>query len=199
MKAELVSITPNPEKLIELCARVSYKSYDRITPDSHIKFIRNRIRMGDESVLEHASATFRVSGVSRALTHQLVRHRIASYTQESQRTVDQGEFDYVIPHTISESKESKEPFEEAMNLLRSTYYKLREMKIPKEDARYILPSAVTTEIFMTANLREWRHILRLRLSKTAQWEIRELSQRILTILKREAPTVFEDISPLECQ
>jgi len=194
MKVELVSISEDPERLIELCARVSYRSYERITPESHIDFIRKRIQMGDESVLEHATATFRISGVSRALTHQLVRHRLASYTQESQRVVDQGEFGYVIPHTISAHKEAKEIFEETMKQIRSNYKRLREMGIPKEDARYILPNAVSTEIFVTANLREWRHILKMRLEKSAQWEIRELSQRILRILKREAPTVFEDIN-----
>jgi len=194
MKVELVSISKDPERLIELCARVSYQSFEKITPESHVEFIRKRIRMGDESVLEHATATLRIGGISRALTHQLVRHRLASYTQQSQRTVDQSGFDYIIPPTISGSKDSRELFEETMKRIRSSYERLREMGIPKEDARFILPNAVSTEIFMTANLREWRHILRLRLNRTAQWEIRELSQRILTILKKEAPTVFEDLT-----
>lgn len=103
-------MSKDPERLIEFCARVSYQSFERITHESHVEFIRKRIQMGDESVLEHATATLRIHGVSRVLTHQLVRHRLASYTQQSQRTGDQSGFDYVIPPTISGSKDSRELF-----------------------------------------------------------------------------------------
>jgi len=194
MEVRLISITKDPERLIELCARASHKSYQRITSDSHVEFIRNIIRRGDESVLEHATATFRIQGISRVLTHQLVRHRLASYTQQSQRRVDQNDFDYITPQTIAASKETKEIFEKTIEYIGSSYAQLREIGIPKEDARYILPNATSTDIFITANLREWRHILRLRLEKRAQDEIRTVSREILRILKQEAPTVFEDIS-----
>ena len=192
MKAELIYITPNPEKVIEEAGRTSYQSFNRIGEGSEKKFIRMIINLGHLSVIEHAVASFRIKDVSRSLTHQLVRHRLASFTQKSQRYVDEKHFTFVEPPKIEENPEAHKIYLDFMESVRETYRKLRDLKIPKEDARFVLPNATTTEIVITANLREWRHIVELRGSRHAQWEIRRMTIEILKILKREAPTVFED-------
>lgn len=192
MKVELLYITPEPEKVIEKAGRVAHQSFDKETPDSHIKFIRMLIKLGHTSVLEHAVASFKISGVSRSLTHQLVRHRIASYTQKSQRYVDESTFEYVTPDKIKENEVALNLYNNFMNHCKETYKKLKELGIPKEDARFVLPNATKTEIVLTANLREFRHMISLRGSKEAQWEIRRMFIEILKILKEYAPTVFED-------
>lgn len=192
MKVELLYITPEPEKVIEKAGRVAHQSFDKETPDSHIKFIRMLIKLGHTSVLEHAVASFKISGVSRSLTHQLVRHRIASYTQKSQRYVDESTFEYVTPDKIKENEVALNLYNNFMNYCKETYKKLKELGIPKEDARFVLPNATKTEIVLTANFREFRHMISLRGSKEAQWEIRRMFIEILKILKEYAPTVFED-------
>lgn len=192
MKVELLYITPEPEKIIEKAGRVAHQSFNKETPDSHIKFIRMLIKLGHTSVLEHAVASFKISGVSRSLTHQLVRHRIASYTQKSQRYVDESTFEYVTPDKIKENEAAFDIYNNFMNYCKETYKKLKEIGIPKEDARFVLPNATKTEIVITANLREFRHMISLRGSKEAQWEIRRMFIEILKILKEYAPTVFED-------
>jgi len=192
MEIELLSITPDAEKLIERAGRTSHLSFAREGKDSEKKFIKMLIRLGHQSVLEHACATFRISGVSRALTHQLVRHRLCSYTQQSQRYVSELNFNYVEPKTIKNNKEAHHIFKEFMDSAMDTYSKLEEFGIKKEDARFVLPNAVCSEIVITANFREWRHILKLRGSPGAQWEIREMAVRILRVLKEYVPTVFFD-------
>ena len=192
MKVELIYITPNVEKVIEEAGRTSYQSFNRMGEGSEKKFIRMIINLGHLSVIEHAVASFRISDVSRSLTHQLVRHRLASFTQKSQRYVDERNFTFVEPPKVEENPEAHEIYVNFMKTVRETYKKLREFKIPKEDARFVPPNATTTEIVITANLREWRHIVELRGSEHAQWEIRRMTIEILKILKREAPTVFED-------
>lgn len=192
MKVELLYITPEPEKIIEKAGRVAHQSFNKEAPDSYIKFIRMLIKLGHTSVLEHAVASFKISGVSRSLTHQLVRHRIASYTQKSQRYVDESTFEYVTPDKIKENEAAFDIYNNFMNYCKETYKKLKEIGIPKEDARFVLPNATKTEIVLTANLREFRHMISLRGSKEAQWEIRRMFIEILKILKEYAPTVFED-------
>lgn len=189
MDVKLLSITANAEKLIENAGRTAHLS----TGENTEKFIKMLIKKGHNSVLEHASATFRIKDVSRALTHQLVRHRLASYTQKSQRYVSEKEFEYVEPESIKENKDAHIIFTEFMNGAKETYSKLKELGIRNEDARFVLPNAVCTEIVITANLREWRHILKLRSAADAQWEIREMAVRILKILKKHTPTVFFDL------
>lgn len=192
MKIELLFITPNAEKLIETAGRTSYLSFEKQREGSEKRFIRMLIKRGHYSVLEHAYATFRISGVSRAFTHQLVRHRLCSFTQLSQRHVDESNFKYIEPSSIKNKPEAHKIFNEFMEYARKTYTKLIEMSIPKEDARYVLPNATDSQIVITANLREWRHIIELRGSPNAQWEIRKAAIEILKILKNRAPTVFED-------
>ncbi len=157
------------------------------------KFIKMLIRSGHLSVLEHAHASFRIKGGSRSFTHQLVRHRMASFTQQSQRYVDEKKFKYVIPPSIEKDPEALKVYQEFMEEAREVYRKLREMKIKKEDARFVLPNAVYSEIVITANFREWRHIIELRGSRHAQWEIRKMAIKVLEILKKKAPSVFHDL------
>lgn len=192
MKVELLFITPNAEKLIETAGRASYLSFDKQGKDTEKKFIRMLIKRGHYSVLEHAYATFRISGVSRAFTHQLVRHRLCSFTQQSQRHVDESNFKYVEPPSIKNKPKAHKIFNDSIEYARETYKKLIEMGVSKEDARYALPNATESQIVVTANLREWRHIIELRGSPNAQWEIRKITIEILKILKKYAPTAFED-------
>jgi len=171
--------------LIEAAGRTCYDTGDRAGADSAAKFIRMLIRRGHLSVLEHAAATFRIRGASRALTHQLVRHRLASYSQRSQRYVGEAGFPYVTPPSVAASDDAHRAFDEAVENARAAYEKLIGMGVPREDARFVLPNATATEIVMTANLREWRHVLALRGHATAQWEIRRLAIAILKQLKEK--------------
>ncbi len=191
-KVVLLSITPNAEKLIEKAGRTCYLSFDRADVESEKKFIRMIVRSGHHSVLEHASATFRIQGGSRSFTHQLVRHRICAFSQQSQRYVNETDFSVVIPDSIKKNSEAKEVFLSFVNHAQNTYSKLQKLGIKKEDARFILPNAIESEIVMTANFRELRHIFKERCNKAAQWEIREIAIEMLKIMKKEAPIVFED-------
>ncbi|MEM3427925.1 MAG: FAD-dependent thymidylate synthase [Nitrososphaerales archaeon] len=193
MKVELLFITPDPEKLIELAGRVAYQSFHRIKEGSEKDFVRMIRKSGHHSVLEHAYATFRISGISRACSHQLVRHRLCSFTQKSQRYVDERSFSYVVPPSIAENPQAKEIFVEFMENARIVYSKLKDLGIKNEDARFVLPNAAETEIVLTANFRELRHIISLRKNESSQWEIRQVAEKMLEILKKHAPTAFEDL------
>lgn len=192
MKVKLLAITPQAEKVIELAGRTCYLSFQKVAKDSEKKFIRFLIQSGHASVLEHAYATFRLQNISRSLTHQLVRHRVASYSQQSQRYVDEKNFGYVIPDSIRKNKQALALYQKFMHHSKEIYTQLREMNIVKEDARFVLPNGVKTEIVISANLREFRHIFKLRCHIKAQWEIRQVCIKMLEILKKKAPTVFED-------
>lgn len=192
MKTELLAITPDSEKLIEKAGRTCYLSFDKITEDSTEKFIRMLVKSGHDSVLEHAYATFRITGGSRAFTHQIVRHRLCSFSQQSQRYVDEKGFEVVTPHSVENNIEAKKLFDDFIETAKDTYIKLQSMGIRKEDARFVLPNAVESEIVISANFREWRHVLKERCDKSAQWEIREIALEILRILKKHAPVIFED-------
>ncbi len=196
MEVQIVAFTPEPELLIENAARVCYDSFDKRSLSSHVHIIEHLIKSGHESVLEHASATFRVQDVSRALTHQLVRHRLASYSQRSQRYVKETEPNYVIPPSIVSYKTNATAihiFNNCMEQCWIAYDKLLKMGIKGEDARFVLPNACCSEIFITMNFRELRHFLKLRTSKHAQWEIRDMAKEMYNQLIRIAPTVFADI------
>ena len=191
LKVTLLSITPDAEKLIEEAGRTCYLSFDKIGADSARDFIQKLIKMGHDSPLEHACATFRIENCSRAMTHQLVRHRLMSVSQQSQRYVDEENFSFVVPPTVP--KEFQKEFSDDMEAIRQMYIKWRDKGLKKEDARFVLPNACTSEIVVTANFREWRHIIKLRTSAAAQWEIRLVSTKILEILKEQAPASFGDI------
>jgi len=191
-KVELLSITPNAEKLIEAAGRTSYLSFPKQRENSEKTFIRMLIKNQHLSVLEHAYATFRISGVSRAFTHQLVRHRLCSFIQQSQRYVDESNFNYIEPDSIKENPEAHSIFIDLMDRAKEAYIKLHKLGARKEDARYVLPNATGSQIVMSANFREWRHIIGLRGKPQSQWEIRRAAIEILKILKNHAPTVFGD-------
>jgi thymidylate synthase (FAD) len=193
MKVELLFITPNAEKLIESAGRTCYLSFGKRGKDTEKSFIKMLIKRGHLSVLEHASATFRISEVSRAFTHQFVRHRLCSYSQQSQRYVDESNFNYVEPESIKNNSKAHPIFTEFMGNAKKAYSELQKLGIKNEDARFVLPNAVETQIVVTANLREWRHIVELRGEPGAQWEIRRAAIEILKILKKHAPTVFGDL------
>lgn len=191
-EVELLAITPDAEELIELAGRTCYLSHDRSQPGSEERFIRMLLRHDHLSVLEHAYATFRIKGGSRAFTHQIVRHRLASYSQQSQRYVSEASFDYVEPKSIRANPKAHKRYVELMEEIRTTYGQLQELGVPKEDARFILPNAVTSEIVISANLREWRHIFTVRCEVHAQWEIRTICIQMLELLQKAVPTVFSD-------
>ena len=192
MKVELLFINPNAEKLIENAGRTSYLSFNKQGKKTEKAFIRMLIKNGHYSVLEHAYATFRISGVSRAFTHQLVRHRLCSYTQQSQRYVDEKNYDYIEPESIKLNEKAHSIFNNFIEESKNVYLELQKLGIKNEDARFVLPNAVESQIVVSANLREWRHIIRLRSSSDAQWEIRNVVIEMLKILKEQTPTVFED-------
>ncbi|ARN56631.1 FAD-dependent thymidylate synthase [Sedimentisphaera salicampi] len=191
MEISLLAITPNSQKIIEEAGRTCYLSFDKMGADSSEDFIRKIVRAGHESVLEHASATFRIKGCSRAMTHQLVRHRIMSFSQQSQRYVDEDAFDYVVPESLPE--EYIEDFRSDMETINAMYAKWRERGLRKEDARFVLPNACCSEIVVSGNFRQWRHVIQLRISPKAQWEIRQAASHILNTLSKEAPACFCDL------
>lgn len=196
MQVELIAITSflkgdgSPESLIEYAGRVCYRSESRGDPAS---FIQARIRDGHESIIEHASATFEIRGISRACSHQLVRHRLASYSQESQRYVSMDNPEWVLPPSIARDEEALKIWEQFAEKVKEAYKALRARGIPKEDARFVLPNATSTRIVVTMNFRELRHFFRVRISPQAQWEIRELAVRMLEIIYPRAPAVFGDL------
>jgi len=192
MEVELLSVTPNSEKLIENAGRTAYLSFGKQKEGSEKEFIRMLIKSGHLSVLEHAYATFRVTGGSRAFTHQLVRHRLCSYTQQSQRYVDESSFHYIEPDSIRSNKEAHELFLRFIKNSKDVYSKLQELGVQNEDARFVLPNAIESQIVITANFREWRHIIELRGSPEAQWEIKRMAIEVLRLLRNHAPTAFGD-------
>lgn len=192
MNITLLDITNNAETLVGRCAAVCYKSAPK-EGDALGAFIRSLVKRGHTSVLEHAKATFLVEGCSRIMTHQLVRHRLASFSQESQRYVE-GIEDAVMPRTIKEDEKAEALFNASYIAARHCYEALRNLGIPKEDARFVLPNGAETRIAVTANFREWRTIIDLRADPHAQWEIREFANRVLRILHHHAPNAFADLA-----
>jgi len=193
MKVTLVAHTPFSEYVITKAGLITR---GRRHPPSSLfskeKFIKNLIEKSHHSILEFGQATFLVEGVSRSLLAQITRHRLASFAVESQRHT-KPQSDVVIPPTISENSELRKEYEEVVQKCFSLYEKMIKEGIPKEDARFILPNATKTSFIISANFREWRHILQLRLAPDAQWEIRELCQEIARQLYLIAPSVFEDL------
>ena len=196
MEVELIGLTQyrrgdgRAESLIEHAGRVCYRSETRGDP---VSFIRARVREGHESIIEHASATFELSGISRACSHQLVRHRLASYSQESQRYVDMSEPEIVIPPQVEADPLARAIWDRLIGQMTEAYCDLRKLNVRKEDARFLLPNAAATRIVVTMNFRELRHFFRIRIDPAAQWEIRELAVRMLRLIAAESPAVFGDV------
>jgi len=202
MKVKLLKYTPNPEKLCAAAAMTSYKSegtselLEKLDVEKARKTLRKVMSYGHYSVIEHASFTFSVEGVSRALTHQLVRHRLASYSQQSQRYVTYEALEhYVTPRSILENEEAKKIYNDTLMNISAAYQKMLKYGVPKEDARFILPNAAKTNILITMNARELCHFFNLRCCIRSQWEIREMAMEMLKQVKKVAPAIFENAGP----
>lgn len=198
MNVNLVSYTPNPDQVCEMACRTctSVECPDISTAVNKTNALKKALDSGHESVAEHAVFTFQIEGISRACSHQLVRHRLASYSQQSQRYVIMNDKDYfVIPESLKENVSEYVQYLSVMRYLFNEYERMIESGIPMEDARYILPNACCTNITVTMNARELRHFLKLRLCKRAQWEIRELAECMYGCVKDVAPVLFEGVGP----
>ncbi|WP_400218939.1 FAD-dependent thymidylate synthase [Methanomethylophilus alvi] len=198
MIVRLLAHTPDADRI---CAAAAHSCYsedsaaDLLETVDPAKMLRHVIGMGHHSVIEHAVFTFSVEGVSRALTHQLVRHRIASFSQQSQRYVRLSEPTYVVPETVKRDPEAMKVYEETMDGIWDSYSKLIGMGIPAEDARYVLPNGCTTNITITMNARELLHFFSMRCCNRAQWEIREMADEMLRLCKDVSPVIFSDAGP----
>ncbi len=198
----LVSHSPDPERLIATAARQTrsledsteiFESMDEDGVEKMIKLLRRRCHL---SPFEHACFTFLISEVSRACTHQLVRHRLASYSQQSQRSVEVLKDDFVIPPKIFENMKAHKKFKQALKDMLSAYNELLYLGIPIEDARFILPQASMTKILVSMNARELLHFFSLRLCLKAQWEIREVAEKMLKAAEKVAPHIFDKVGPI---
>jgi len=200
MNVKLVGYTSDPEKLPAMAATLTHsktkpENLDKISEKEQSAVLEQVLKLGHTSVIEHASFTFAISDVSRSLTHQLVRHRIASYSQQSQRYVNLNEPTYVIPPSIGKNKRTKKAYEETMGVIWDHYNKLLELKIPAEDARYVLPNGTCTNIMVTMNARSLLNFFELRCCLHAQWEIRLLANKMLQEVKKVAPIIFKNAGP----
>ena len=201
MRVQLLSYTPDPEQVAAAAARLCYSSSDIVqlmerSRDDHAALLAKILDLGHFSVLEHASFSFGIEGISRACSHQLVRHRIASYSQQSQRYVAVRErFAAVMPPTIAAHAELAGRFESFLDDCHALYGDLMAAGIPAEDARFVLPNAAETKLVMTMNARELRHFFALRCCRRAQWEIREMATAMLRVCKPVAPLLFADAGP----
>ena len=184
---------------LERCGRVCYKSEDKITEGSAEKFIGMILRSGHESVLEHEKLTVKFI-CDRGVTHEIVRHRIASYSQESTRYCNYSkdkfgnELTFIRPCFWADDSEEYAVWKQAMEEIEKTYVKLISLGAKPEEARSILPNSLKTEIVCTMNLREWRHFFRLRTAERAHPQIREISAALLDELKKRIPVIFDDIN-----
>lgn len=212
MKIKLLEMTENPVDIIYSAARQCYspkfafeifEDSKNINKEKKEKFVKGIVKSGHESVLEHVKFTFAIEGVSRALTHQLVRHRMASYSQQSQRYVKAENFDFITPPSIEKDDILKKNFIEGIKKIKEVYKSLIERykeiglegEEANQDARYILPNAVETKIVVTMNARELIHFFKVRCCTRAQWEIRNLAYEMLEICKNKLPAVFENAGP----
>lgn len=196
MKVEVLTHTPDPEILIARCASTCYDSIPKELEAAR-KMIKAIIKSGHESCIEHASVTFELDEISRVVTHELVRHRIASFSQRSQRYVSEAIPQYVIPDEIKDNEEAMEIYVNAMNDAWKAYERLQHCGYKNEIARYVLPNACKTKICFTANFRALRNFLKLRCSKRAQPEIRKMAYEMLDKLIEIAPSCFEDLKQEE--
>ncbi len=200
MRVELISHTPEPERLVAAAARLCYSSrgVSQILADLNSeeieKLLQLLLSMGHASPLEHITFTFAIEGVSRALSHQLVRHRMASYSQKSQRYVSEEGFAYVIPPSIAATPEALCHYEECMAALQKAYHQLKGL-VPREDARYCLPNACETKLISTFNARSLFNFFRLRCCRRAQWEIRKLALKMREEVRQIAPLIFAYAGP----
>ncbi|WP_028573764.1 FAD-dependent thymidylate synthase [Desulfonatronovibrio hydrogenovorans] len=213
LQVKLLTGTPNPVSLIYAAFRQCYSPgfagdlWPRlvngdVSRDEQAGFIAKVLESGHDSPIEHVSYSFAVQGVSRALTHQLVRHRIASYSQQSQRYVDESGFEYVLPPAIARIPEARKRYEDFMSMTGQAYRDLKAIlqehgrgKKANEDARFVLPQAAESKIVITMNCRSLIHFFELRCCERAQWEIRKMAWKMLKLLSTELPVIFQLAGP----
>lgn len=217
IKVKIVEYTPNPEKVIAAAAKLCYSAVgidqiqENLEDEKALKFLNMLMSYGHESPIEHVTFTFAIEGVSRSLTHQLVRHRLASYSQQSQRYVRLDQFEYIVPPEIEKDNEAKKIFIDAMKSSQKAYSCLTEILKEKyigngidassaekraiEDARYVFPNACETKIIATMNARTLMNFFRHRCCNRAQWEIKELADEMLKQVKAVAPILFKYSGP----
>lgn len=201
IQVHLIAHTPYPDRTVAAAAKLCYSSssvadiMDNIEPEHMRHFISHLLRSGHMSPFEHASFTFGIDGISRVCSHQLVRHRMASYSQQSQRYVSMDKPQFVTPVTLTEDKDLQKSFQDHCVAAHELYLHLVESGIPKEDARYLLPHGWRTRITVSMNARELHHFFRLRLCRRAQWEIQDLARRMLLAIKDVAPILFASAGP----
>lgn len=205
----LLRHTPEPEEVVAMAAKLCYSPSGveelkgKIEAKDQAAFVEKLAAIGHLSPIEHVSFSFGIEGISRACSHQLVRHRVASYSQQSQRYVKAEQFDYVVPPSIKQDPVLVREFEKFMAEAQENYTKvlkrLEELgykgEAGQQDARYLLPNAAETKIVVTMNARELLHFFRVRTCNRAQWEIREMAERMLALVKQAAPTIFAKSGP----
>ena len=217
MIVQLIAQTSSPISTIYAAAKGCYSKYSSYellyeadgNGDTARKFMESIIDSGHESVLEHASFTFSIEGISRACSHQLVRHRLASYSQRSQRYVKHEDFDYITPPSLQgkvvkiedgREQDAVTYYKDCMKQISLMYNKLNEAlgdcgQTSNEEARYILPNACETKMVVTMNARELMHFFNLRLCQRADWEIRGLAESMLSIVKEKTAFIFDGVGP----
>ena len=202
MNVELLYHTPDPERAVATAARLCYapvgasELMETLSEERIRNVLKTIMTGGHFSTLEHASYTFAIDGVSRALTHQLVRHRLASFNQQSQRYVSYTDgLETVKPESIAANEQANRLFDDMIERTVEAYQAFLAAGIPAEDARYILPNAAETKIVVTMNIRELLHFFSLRCCNRAQWEIRELAWKMLELARPTAPYIFADAGP----
>jgi thymidylate synthase (FAD) len=217
MKVVLLRHTPDPDTTVALSARLCYSPVgvaelqEKMSDEDAARLVRMLVRMGHFSPIEHVTFTFAIEGVSSVLTHQLVRHRIASYSQKSQRYVNETQFEYVTPPVIKEDESLTNQFDDAMKTIQATYDELRDALIKKyksegmdekdarkkanEDARFVLPNACTTSIIVTMNIRSLFNFFKHRCCNRAQWEIRAVAKEMYKYCFATAPNIFKYAGP----
>jgi len=203
LKVILLSWTKDAEKIVSAAIRQCYSAVGasdlgkKITPQKQKELIKMVLASGHTSTLEHSSFTFAIEGISRACSHQLVRHRLVFYSQQSQRYVDffKGGINFIIPPSIKGKRELLKEFKKAIKNAEEAYFSLRKNGIAAEDARFVLPNAAETKIVVTMNARELLHFFELRLCQRAQWEIKALAEAMLGEVKKVCPIIFAVAGP----
>ncbi|MHB1398113.1 MAG: FAD-dependent thymidylate synthase [Trichloromonadaceae bacterium] len=201
MLVQLLTHTPDPEAVVAAAARLCYSpsSIDQLLEKSRVDrddLLRKILSLGHTSVLEHANFTFGIEGISRACSHQLVRHRLASYAQQSQRYVSHRErFAAVTPPSIEQRPELLQRYQALLDEIHGVYRQLIDAGVPAEDARFVLPNAAQTKLVLSMNARELLHFFNLRCCRRAQWEIRAMAKEMLRLLRPVAPLIFATAGP----
>ena len=201
MLVQLLTHTPDPEAVVAAAARLCYSpsSIDQLLEKSRVDrddLLRKILSLGHTSVLEHANFTFGIEGISRACSHQLVRHRLASYAQQSQRYVSHRErFAAVTPPSIEQRPELLQRYQALLDEIHGVYRQLIDAGVPAEDARFVLPNAAQTKLVLSMNARELLHFFNLRCCRRAQWEIRAMAKEMLRLLRPVAPLIFAQAGP----